>query len=95
MCDRSASTTSFLSTHAEAETSRPLLLVKLTGYRLLTTAIIVTFGTVKAMVSLKGAAVTATALDWVMAVILGTMYADPPAFVQCKLSLTLLEDYIG
>jgi hypothetical protein len=73
---------SFLSTHGiepELETSRPLLLVKLIGYRLLTTTIIVTFGTVKAMASLKGKAVTATTLDWVMGVVLGTMHMDPPA----------------
>jgi hypothetical protein len=42
--------------------------------------IIVTFGTVKAMASLKGAAVTATALDWVMGVVLSLMYANPPGF---------------
>jgi hypothetical protein len=81
--DQRASSTSFLSTHGiepELETNRPLLLVKLTCYRLLTTAIIVTFGTVKAMASLKGKAVTATTMDWVMGVVLGTMCVDPPAF---------------
>jgi hypothetical protein len=78
MYDRRAST-STRGVHTEAETDRPFLLVKVTGYRLLTTAVIVTFGTVKAVAALKGAAVTATALDWILGVVLGTMYAEPPS----------------
>jgi hypothetical protein len=80
MYDRRALST-VTSTHgaqSEAGTDRPFLLVKVTGYRLLTTAVIATFGTVKAVASLKGAAVTATALAWILGVVLGPMYAEPP-----------------
>jgi hypothetical protein len=92
MYDRRALPTNTHGVHPEAETGRPFLLVKVTGYRLFTTAVIVTFGTVKAMASLKGATVTATALDWVLGVVLGTMYAEPPGlFFESNLS----EDYTG
>jgi hypothetical protein len=86
MYDQRASTSTH-GVHMEAETNRPFLLVKVTGYRLLTTAVIVTFGTVKAMASLKGAAVTAMALDWVLGVILGTMYAEPLSLFFFKSNL--------
>jgi hypothetical protein len=92
----SAASTSSLIDHGvelELESDRPPLLVKVTGYRLLTTAIIVTFGTVKAMAALDGAAVTSTTLDWVAGVILGTMLVWPDSsrsFVS-----DILEDYTG
>jgi len=49
----------------------PPLLIKVTGYRLLTTSIIASFGTAKALMSLEaGGSVTATWLDWILGVIL-------------------------
>jgi hypothetical protein len=49
---------------------RPLLLIKLTGYRLLTIAMITAFGTAKAVVSYQNKTIISTSLDWVMGVVL-------------------------
>lgn len=53
----------------EEERSRPPLLVKITGYRLLNTVIIAAFGIPKAVLSYHGQ-VVATTLDLVLGVIL-------------------------
>jgi len=47
---------------------RPLLLVKFTAYRLLTMAVIVSFGTAKAVLSYKGQSIAPNTLDWILGV---------------------------
>ena len=60
-----------------AKPHRPPLLIKVTGYRLLCTAIWVAFGTAKVVKSLEGGKVVVTWLDGVFVVVLGVMYARP------------------
>ena len=43
----------------------PPLVVKLTGYRLVTMATVFSFGTVKAILTYTGQSITPTTLDWV------------------------------
>ena len=80
-----------LSTEVESN-PRPPLLVKLTGYRLLTIAIILSFGTAKAVKSLEGGTMTATWLDWVLGVFLGIMHVSHPS---CSSFADVSEGYIG
>lgn len=47
----------------------PLLGVELTGYRLLTTGVILGTGVPKAVCSYKGQALISTTLDWIVGVI--------------------------
>jgi len=58
-----------LQCDAEAETNQPPLLVKLTGYRLLTILMTLAFGVPKAIQKVKGE--TLTDLDWVIGITLG------------------------
>lgn len=60
------------STHDE-EPQQPLLLVKLTGYRLLTMTVITTFGTVKAVLAYRGDSVAPNTLDWFIGVFITIM----------------------
>lgn len=53
---------------------RPILLVKLTGYRLLNMAVLVAFGTAKAILSYMGKSVAPTVLDWILGVALSIMF---------------------
>jgi len=46
------------------------LLIRVTGYRLFTIALIIAFGTAKAVVSYQGKTIISTTLDWVMGVLL-------------------------
>ncbi|KAI0050815.1 hypothetical protein FA95DRAFT_1603267 [Auriscalpium vulgare] len=48
--------------------TRPPLGVKVTGYRLLNTAVILAFGIPKAVLSYRGESVTPTTLDWMLGV---------------------------
>jgi hypothetical protein len=50
--------------------------VELTGYRLLTTGVILGVGVPKAVYSYKGQALISTTLDWLAGVILAVMYAS-------------------
>lgn len=50
--------------------------VELTGYRLLTTGVILGIGVPKAVYSYNGQALISTALDWLAGVILALMYAS-------------------
>ena len=43
----------------------PPVVVKLTGYRLVTTATVFSFGTVKAILTYTGQSITPNTLDWV------------------------------
>ena len=43
----------------------PPVVVKLTGYRLVTMATVLSFGTVKAILTYMGQSITPTTLDWV------------------------------
>ncbi|KAI0061148.1 hypothetical protein BV25DRAFT_1917116 [Artomyces pyxidatus] len=53
---------------AESEHQRTPLLVKVTGYRLLTTAVVTGLGVPKAIASYQGESVVPTTLDWVAGV---------------------------
>jgi hypothetical protein len=53
---------------------RPPLLIRVTGYRLFTIAMIIAFGTAKAVASYQGKTIISTSLDWVMGVLLAIGY---------------------
>jgi len=50
--------------NSDPEPTRPLLVVKLTGYRLLTIIVIASLGTAKAVLAFRGKSALPTALDW-------------------------------
>jgi hypothetical protein len=60
-----------ISVESSAESDRPPLWVKLTGYRLLFMTVILVFGTVKIVPALRGSTIASTGLDWVLGVVLG------------------------
>ncbi|KAI0061103.1 hypothetical protein BV25DRAFT_1805892 [Artomyces pyxidatus] len=78
------------------EPQRPPLLVKITGYRLVTTAVIAGLGVPKAIASYEGQSVVPTTLDWVSGVAAAVILywiglfeaADPPV-----LKWLLHDDY--
>ncbi|KAI0265287.1 hypothetical protein BC834DRAFT_878684 [Gloeopeniophorella convolvens] len=53
---------------------RPPLLIKITGYRILNTALILAFGVPKAVLSYKGELGSATAMDWVMGTVIAIVF---------------------
>ncbi|KAI0049531.1 hypothetical protein FA95DRAFT_1604342 [Auriscalpium vulgare] len=68
------------------EGERPLLLIKITGFRLLNTAVIIAFGLAKAVLSYRGESAVPTTLDWVLGVLCAALLywiglletVDPP-----------------
>lgn len=58
---------------AEEELPKPPLLVKVTGYRILNTSVIIGFGVWKSVASYRGDAILSTSLDLLLGVILATM----------------------
>ena len=73
----------------------PLLLAKVTGYRLLWTAVMVTVGSIKLTQSLEERKVIVTWLDGVLVIILGTMYVYPRSLYLMLASPDICEDYGG
>jgi len=55
-------------TVASVTPERPFLLVKFTAYRLLTMAVIISFGTAKAVLSYEGQSIAPNTLDWILGV---------------------------
>ena len=49
----------------EMDATPPPVVVKLTGYRLVTMATVFSFGTVKAILTYTGQSITPNTLDWV------------------------------
>jgi hypothetical protein len=49
--------------------NRPALLVKLTGYRLITIFVVLAIGVAKAILAYKGQLTAPTTLDWVLGVV--------------------------
>jgi hypothetical protein len=63
-------------THISYPESRPPLLIKLTGYRLLNVTLLSAFGMSRVVLQYKGQPVAPTTLEWVMGVVLTIGY-DP------------------
>ncbi|KAI0062472.1 hypothetical protein BV25DRAFT_1825470 [Artomyces pyxidatus] len=78
--------TSLLSSPPTRPPGRPLLLIKVTGFRLLNTVVIFAFGVPKAVLTYKGQSAVPTTLDWILGIVCAaTLYwlglfeaTDPP-----------------
>lgn len=57
----------------DEHTESPLLLVKLTGYKLLNMLVISAFGIAKAILTYQGLSAVPTTLDWILGVVLTIM----------------------